>query len=61
MNEYKVEKVYGEDDFSRLFEGLVDAKIRKISYLIKEEVNSRQNKDKSSSIYKEVEGEIINE
>lgn len=59
MNEYKVIKMYGEDDFSRLFERLVEAKIEKISYLIKEEVNSRNKIDNSISICKDIEEGVI--
>ncbi len=59
MNEYKVIKMYGEDDFSRLFERLVEAKIEKISYLIKEEVNSGNKIDNSTSICKDIEEGVI--
>ncbi len=59
MNEYKVKKVYGEDDFLTLFERLVDMKIRKISYLIKEQVNYGNNIDNSPSICKEIEEGVI--
>lgn len=59
MGEYKVKKIYGEENFSRLFKNIIEEEIRKISYLIKEDINAQYDKDNYPSTCEKVE-EVYN-